>query len=269
MIRFKRGDTSIPAKFLNDVARVIELPQNRQRGREATLPEGIVYIKNTSGTNLDRFSVLGISDVAITPADNPSSFASQPVLVGIAPTSGTLTTYAVLRNPIANNAIGEAFISGMFAAIINVVDEAHSFACPTVSGTYLSSCPYGQSRIYWKEAGTGEKWAVLMLNHCVGKYGTPHDATSIASDTESEQSTGSPNYTSGSSTVLWDSANVPSGTNGYVCRVINRVVYKPDGDMILYQFSNVHHYDSSGRLILVEPEIRESIATPEACEEGS
>ena len=51
----------------------------------------------------------------------------------------------------------------------NVVNSNDDYADLTPGETYLTSTRgYGETRMLWKAAGTGQKWAVVQLGHRVG-----------------------------------------------------------------------------------------------------
>ena len=58
--------------------------------------------------------------------------------------------------------IGRATLAGVTVARVDVRREEDGFAeLETGNATALRSVPYGSTRILWKEAGTGVKWAVV------------------------------------------------------------------------------------------------------------
>lgn len=258
MMRFKAGDTSIPAAWLNDVARAVELPANRQRANEAQLPEGIVYVKNSTGADVPRFGVMALTNIEILPADNPSGFEAQPVFTGSLPAAAYATRYAVARKPIGTGAIGECYISGVFAATVNVVAEAHTCAAPVASDALkLSTSADGIAQIMWKESGTGTKWAVLRMIENAGEYATPHNATGTGYMPTTNTL---PAYSNGAGYVLWDRLVPYTGTKGVDISVELRTAENPDSGAIV-SISAVLSFDSAGRLYRISTESDAEIET--------
>jgi hypothetical protein len=258
MMRFKVGDTSIPASWLNDVARAIELPANRQRANEAQLPEGIVYVKNSTGSDVPRFGVMALTNIEILPADNPSGFEAQPVFTGTAPAAAYATRYAVARKPIASGAVGECYISGVFAAAINVVDAAHTCAAPVAGDALkLSTSGDGLAQIVWKESGTGTKWAVLRMIENPGEYDSPHSAIGSG---HTPATTELPAYNTGNTYVLWDRLVPYTGTKGVAIDVLLRVEEDPESGALVKIFATLN-FDSAGKLIRISVEDSDEIET--------
>jgi hypothetical protein len=134
-------------------------------------------IKNSTGSNVPRLGVLGITGVVIDPSGgtltgsnaasiNAREFARRPVLVGNVPSSATDTErFAVLLEPAEPDGIVRAAVSGAFACLVQVIDNGHRFA--TVKNgdvEQLESTECGVLQLIWKESGTGpKKWAVGVM----------------------------------------------------------------------------------------------------------
>jgi len=129
-------------------------------------PANIVLIKNNSGYAVQRFGVLGISGVAISPASSvqaAAQFAERPILTGITPTTQNHSEkFVVAIEPIKINAIGRAAVSGVFACKVNIVDADHGFAdVRDGDRTQLETVECGVCQLLWKQSGTGAgKWAL-------------------------------------------------------------------------------------------------------------
>ena len=139
---------------------------NAQSAGGSAYAANIILIKNNSGHDVGRFGVLGISGVAIDPASSGQAaieFAERPVLTGVTPTTAAHSErFVVTIEPIADDAIGRAAVSGVFACLVNVTDEDHQFAdVKNNDRTQLESVDCGVCQLLWKESGTGEdKWAL-------------------------------------------------------------------------------------------------------------
>jgi len=161
----------IPAGTFNtfiDTARAhLARQRSTQTGtdRSARDPD-VVLVRNDSGYDLARFEVLGVSDVVISPADNLDEFKNGIVLTGTTPSlANHFGRFVVLLEPLAAGQIGRACASGMCQVRINVVDEADQYAdVRDGSRATLESTDRGASYIYWRQSGTGEKWAVVKLS---------------------------------------------------------------------------------------------------------
>lgn len=126
---------------------------------------GIIYVKNTSGSDLGRFSVVGLGDAVLDPATNLENFKNSLMLEGTTPSYGTHEgKFAVLTEPIAAGKLGKACLFGVTPVQINVTDELHVLADIAAGQSgYLASGETGAAQILYKQAGTGTKWAIVRM----------------------------------------------------------------------------------------------------------
>jgi len=170
--KVQAGDAlEIPAGTFNtfiDTARAyLARQRSTQTGTDrSTRDPDVVLVRNDSGYDLARFEILGVSGVVISPADNLDEFKNAVVLTGTTPSLAEhFGRFVVLLEPLTVGEIGRACASGMCQVRVNVVDEADDYAdvrdgsCAT-----LESTDRGASYIYWRQSGTGEKWAVVKLS---------------------------------------------------------------------------------------------------------
>jgi hypothetical protein len=126
---------------------------------------GLVLVKNTSGSAVARFGVLGISGILIARADSADEFDNNPCLTGVTPAAASHKgKFVVLREPLANNAIGWATIAGLTQVQIVFADAAHKWCDITdaAAGT-LTSAAYGSARILYSAATSGTAWGLVNL----------------------------------------------------------------------------------------------------------
>lgn len=131
---------------------------------------GGMAIENTSGTDVDRFGVLGVDGLVFAPADDLDAFQAGFALTGVTPSdSDHLGKFAICLEPIAAGEIGQAVVVGLVQVQIEMVDESHKFADVTdADATKLTSSDDGSARIFSVEAGTGTKWGVVSLQSAAG-----------------------------------------------------------------------------------------------------
>ncbi len=140
--------------------------QGGRGGRVSNANNPTILVKNSSGVDCVRYDVLGIDNVVITPEANEPGFLSGIAFSGIIPsdTSHASGKFCILAEPIANGKIGKAWTHGICPAWISVTDEAHTNADLIDGDVYkLQSSDSGPLVILWKEAGTGDKWAVVRF----------------------------------------------------------------------------------------------------------
>lgn len=148
----------IPAETFNtfiDAARDFKARQRTvaRTAQPAFQQTGIVPIRNDSGSDRDRFDVLGVGGVVIQPFENLLEFQNHPALVGVVPNEADhYGRFAVLLEPLRAGAIGRACLSGVCVVRLNVIDESHDFADVEDGCTEnLKTATVGSAFILWKE----------------------------------------------------------------------------------------------------------------------
>ncbi len=142
---------------------------NRANGGALTGRGGFgtrILIKNISGVDVDRFGILGFNAPIIKP-DDLAAFKNGLTMEGETPaTADHWGKFAVCVEPILDEKLGNGVTDGLVVCKVDVQEEEHEFAdiADGESG-FLQSYPAGSARIMWKESGTGEKWAVLLLGN--------------------------------------------------------------------------------------------------------
>jgi len=126
-----------------------------------------VMCRNDTGSDVPLWGVMAITGVAITPSGPTgaatSSYQGQPVIVGVAPTTGT-QALCVAVEPIKDEGVGRVAVHGVVQVKLEVINESHSFARCKASTAELVSEWGGPAQILWKETGTGaEKWALARI----------------------------------------------------------------------------------------------------------
>jgi hypothetical protein len=122
---------------------------------------------------LDRFSVLGIDGVIISPDDNLDQFKSRIALTGVTPTADHVGKFAVLLESAADGQLVRAAIDGLTVCKVEATAPAPGsvdrFADIEASTTdHLVAKATGAARIIWRQAGTGATWAVVRLGDSIG-----------------------------------------------------------------------------------------------------
>jgi hypothetical protein len=130
----------------------------------------IVLVKNSSGSAVARFGVLGISGVIFTPSAALASFQNQVAFTGVAPTTADHKgKFLVCLDPIANGKVGRAWIAGVCQVQVDIADASHKFCDVKNSDkTQLKSGGSGSGRILYKPSGTGTKWCVVRFGNDSG-----------------------------------------------------------------------------------------------------
>ena len=115
----------------------------------------LVPIKNATGSDVDRYGVLALSDFLISPSAHLQNFKNRPAFEGDTPAATMAEKFVVLQEPIGSGKIGLGLLAGVTAVQIDVTQAHHCFA-DTVPGdaTKLRSCLWGPVEIlvYVKDA---------------------------------------------------------------------------------------------------------------------
>lgn len=176
----------------------------------STVSSTIIRIKNETGDNLTRGTVLGLDGPIFTPADTSEDiFWREIAFRGITPDETQhKRRYAVLIEAALGDSSAYGYDSGgqivraCFAGIcrvkVDVQDTSHDYANIVDSDyTHLKSSRFGHARILWREGegpyghepgtgygyDTGIQWAVVMLGvtgscFAIGKANGPITARS-------------------------------------------------------------------------------------------
>lgn len=170
----------IPAATFNgwqDAAEYVKRQRSLQAPTAwpASIPPGYIQVKNASGENLRRFSIV-IPDNPVFEqsfdveegdpiSDRLDAFKDQPCLRVFPPgPDDDLTSFLVLQEPLSADAIGRALMYGVTAAKLDIQNEIDRYAiAQSGDETTLKTTPYGTARIVWKPAGTGIKWGYISL----------------------------------------------------------------------------------------------------------
>lgn len=170
-LRPRPGDPfRFPARLYCDL---LDLVANDKRGQGAIVSGAIardfantiIQIKNGTGSNLPRFSVLGFNGTVITVSGSVDSFKDGICLIGRTPSlPADSAKWAITLEPIADGNIGYAVIAGVCLVQVNVIDANDQYADAIDSdNSKLKSSASGGAQILYKESGTGTKWAVVRF----------------------------------------------------------------------------------------------------------
>jgi hypothetical protein len=160
----------IPAEAWNALVDLSQQQKNQQHdlisqaegtSRQSTLAK----VRNQTGVDLDRFSIVALGTPIITPTANLKEFKRQISFQGLVPSAGTGPRFGVLLEPLKNNLIGTVAVAGCVITRVSV--GATAYACAeTVNGQngYLRSVPHGPSSVLWIESTGAVRWAVIRFD---------------------------------------------------------------------------------------------------------
>ena len=165
---------NIPASTFNamlDAARAHAEQGNGAIGQGAgrLLPAGQVWVKNTTGADVDRFHVMGIGDPIFTPDDSADEFKRQVAIEGVAVTDEHVERFVIAVEPISDGAVGRGLITGVTVALVDKSSDGDTHAGAADSQTKLAGGYEGSAVILWSESGTGEKLALVSFGQGLGR----------------------------------------------------------------------------------------------------
>ena len=169
-----RGEPlEVPASAYNafvDAAkahRAEQLTVGRKTLRDQTL--NLVMIRNDSGGAVGQYGILVVDEPVLLPSVNETIFKNELALSCIEPIESGPSgqgRFVVLVEPLADEAVGLAAVSGVVQVKIDIVDEDHEFADIIGGETgYLESAETGSAQILWSAPGSGVKWCVVRLSN--------------------------------------------------------------------------------------------------------
>jgi hypothetical protein len=171
----------------------------------------MIKIRNLTGLECPRYSVLSVGTPIISPSGNLQQFKNQLAFNGVEPFNPISDArYAILAEPLADQAIGRATLAGPSVVRIEVTSSPHRYANPIDGQSgYLRSDATGLFRILWKESGTGIKWAVVNAEpRYPDELGTP----AVVFQLTTALAAGVNQSATATVTTTSDLANYPVGT---------------------------------------------------------
>ena len=120
LVGWRAGHFNKVARHINDAQREAMRPPVPLR--QLVSKPTTMLVKNSSGSTVDRFGVLGLDDPIFTFTDNEKQNITLPNLEGDTPdaTDGEhIGNFGVLLQPLKDGETGRAAISGLFACQIN------------------------------------------------------------------------------------------------------------------------------------------------------
>ena len=143
--------------------------------RSGQMPKGnpgaaFIKVKNTTNANLSRFAAVAIDGPVFTPQSSEASgtkksqFWTNPLLKAVDIEANETKNIAILAEPIAQNGVGSAVLSGITAAVVSKPSSGSNLttAKTVAGGLELSSCG-GISVIWYDASGSGQVAAILDL----------------------------------------------------------------------------------------------------------
>jgi hypothetical protein len=144
--------------------------------------EGLIYVLNNSGSQVNRFGVLGISGVIVDDTQNLATFQNNWALAGTTPDDPEHRgKFVIAWEPIASGAIGRAFVFGTCPVQLTINNSTDNWA-DIVDGdaTHLQSGPTGGVQILYvgDPDDDGLCWAIVRFGFGFNVYACPQQSGS-------------------------------------------------------------------------------------------
>lgn len=131
---------------------------------------GVVVVRNSTGSAIDQFHSVRVTGPSVTPASSESEFKRRIVLDVATPNADSSGLWCVMQEPVAAGAFGEAVVSGITIARVNITSTEHVVVESSDGSTVLASGgESGSGQLLWVAGGvgsassTGEQWAIIRL----------------------------------------------------------------------------------------------------------
>lgn len=169
------------AATINTFAEAARAERDRRLNRRSddleTIRRGdLIRVKNESGSDLPRGSILGLDEPIFLPSQSFDAFLREVTFRGVTPTSDHFGRFAVMLEPVLAGAIARGWIAGATQARVLVDDPSHTCADVTPGSTeYLTSAEDGSAQILWVDPESygydDAPWAVVRLASSCGGSG--------------------------------------------------------------------------------------------------
>lgn len=152
-----------------DVANYHKANQFPQRGELLDYEPNpfLITFRNDSGAARSRYDILSPTGIVFTPTAALESFQTEPLHICTTPTLANSGKFAILLDAVGTSSsdkYGRAAVVGVWVVKLLVNHVQHQYADVAANSARLTSNWYGAAKILYKESGTGEKWAqVIML----------------------------------------------------------------------------------------------------------
>ena len=149
-------------------------------------PNHTILCRNDSGAAVDRWGVLAITGMVISPTGATGaallSWQTSPAAIGVTPVTGPTGAsgaatpgYVVAVEPIAAGKIGRTAAAGVVQAKVDISSLAHGFATPKTGSTdVFISAASGPFKILWKQGTGNGQWALLRIGDGAGSAVGPY-----------------------------------------------------------------------------------------------
>jgi len=249
----------IPASTFNafiDTANIVNRKKITVDMKSKNRP-GIILVKNISGEAYDKYDVFGLGDNFFDPTIDDTQFESQVILEGDIPdTDLHMEKWAIALEPIEDDDIGVAMISGCLPIELKINDSDHLYADIEDGEKKLQTTIAGSAKILWVEdisSGSSGDTGYAIIQFPISPRGTAIEPYELPAGTDGT-----------ADDEVWDIDDQPEGYDGVNYKPIRMYWSGNSGDEV-YLFVRSPTYNSYGRLVAVSAEIKTSMFDTDTC----
>lgn len=151
---------------LLDLARQAKHSQHDQaeKARITSRQTSYALVRNQSGQDLDRFSVIELGSPIIAPSDNELEFKNRTSFHASMPSESIGSRFGVTIEPIAAGSIGTAAVAGVVPVRLATAAAMYACAQPIPNSTFMESVPHGPASLLWAESTGGNCWGIIRID---------------------------------------------------------------------------------------------------------
>ncbi len=124
----------------------------------------VLDVVNDTGAAIDvPFPILRITEPVVSLSDNANVVFGEPQFMGDTPNADTGASFVVVQGPIGTGVAQQSVLTGMTWCKVDVGSESDTHATSIDGDNEKLQSGTAGVRIVWKESGTGEKWALVLL----------------------------------------------------------------------------------------------------------
>lgn len=213
LARVTRGSPlGITASTFNAIAAAANDFQAREAEKLQATPASAltttrsILVKNDTGADQNRYSVLGLGAATVTPGgDDDDVFLDRVVVSGVVPDYALHRgRFAILLEPASAGAVVSAAVEGLVQVQVNDVGQGGLKTAEIVHGstTHLELIGYGSAAVIYRPGGPGAEWSIVKFGTAPSIFTVELQASGGAQGTETTPATWSYNVLDLGSRVL-------------------------------------------------------------------
>lgn len=131
------------------------------------------WVKNSTGSDVNRFGILAVNTVPFSPTDNPDDFVGNRInFTGETPSGKRPQRFCVAESKIEDGTYGRCLFTGVTQ--VKLIGSQKIGVCGPIGGdlTRLSTHRHGSAAVLYDEGDQGnvttERWGIVLLGGATG-----------------------------------------------------------------------------------------------------